>query len=383
MRALRPSLRGAFGALLLLTVPLLALLPAPGSLIGDSTGTDPLDGYRDFSVNSPIAQSTSKGYLVSQDQLDPNQPFAFQSEGSIGAALSAFDADADDTYSHALAWGRDGRGDFVLEARVFHDKGHDSSGNNTGAISLVATYVGSSSPAYSLKRFDTPAPPANTDDGRVQKSRCVDLAALDIDGDGIRDFVVVYGSTSSTGKVKAVAVNGNLTGSGGIAVKDITGWISSDGNAHLVPNVRAVAGDFLGDGTPSVAWLAAEQNDTHQPTKTNGSYVLWACSFGRDFFTNGTHTLSPATKLPQGFTGPFNDQYHPSDSSLTGECDLTAGDLDGDEKDEILPITAGRVKMDNLGTQYSATPDVYAFRFASGTLTCLVLDGAERSFFTT
>lgn len=113
----------------------------------------------------------------------------------------------------------------------------------------------------------------------MQKSRCVDLAALDTTGTG-SDFGV-YGSTSSTGKVKAVAVNGNLTGSGGIAVKDITGWISSDGMPTWCPTCGRRRG--IPRGRHSVAWLAAEQNDTHQPTKTNGSYVLWACSFGRDF----------------------------------------------------------------------------------------------------
>lgn len=347
------------GVLLLLAIPLLALLPRPNLLTGDTTSTDPLEGHREFLIYSLIAQSNSKGYLASQDQTDLNLPFSFQSGGSIGAPLSAFDSNADDTYSHALAWGRDGRGDFVLEARVFHDKGEDK----TGAISLVATYVGESSPAYTLKRFDTPSPPAKTDDNRVEQSRCVDMAALDIDGDGIRDFVVVYGSTASGGKLKAVAINGNLTGSGGLAVKEVTGWTSSDGNVHLVPNVRAVAGDFLGDGTPAVAWLAAEQNDTHQPTEKDGSYVLWACSFGRDFFTNGTKTLSSPQILDKGFS-----------KNLTGECDLAAGDLDGDGTDEILPVTAGRVQddVDGYGVHsYSALSDVYSYRFASGALTKL------------
>jgi hypothetical protein len=280
-----------------------ALNPSKPS-IGDDVGTDPLGGKRQFLLEAPIAQDQQRAYLISQDQLDPTKPFSIDSGGSIGAPLSAFYADADKIHSHALAWGRDDKGDYVIEARAFHGK---SSSTKGGSISLAVTYVGETSPAYTLQSFDACTPPAKTDDDRVEKSRCVDIAALDIDGDGFRDFVIVYGNTSSTGMLRAVAVNGNMKANPGKTLSSwrfVTPWTSSDGTAHLVPNVRAAAGNFLGDGTPTAAWLAAEQNDAEQPTQKDGSYVLWVCSFGKDFFTNSASTpLLTKQKLPQGFQG--------------------------------------------------------------------------------
>jgi hypothetical protein len=365
-----PGKRGPLRAVLILLVPLflfLWYLAPPGPSVGDDAGTDPLEGHREFLLDGVIVQDNGTAILLSQDQVDPARPFSFDFGGVVGAPISYFHATADHTRSHSIAWGRDGKGDLVLEVRAFHS---ESTTYHDGHVSLVVTYAGSGTPTYTLQSFDACNPPAETSDGRFEKSRCVDVTALDIDGDGIRDFVIVYGDNDGDlGGFRAVAVNGDFNKNGKIVYKYIMNRSWPDGTVgHIVPNARIVAGDFLGDGTPAVAWLLAQQTDGHQPTEHDGKYYLQVCSFPKDFFSGGAAALSPVKTLDQGF-----------DKNLTGECDLTAGNIDGTGPEEILPLLAGRLHTDtSYGTDYTVpVGDVYAFRYSSGVLNQLSHAGSS------